>query len=109
MSPSESPVGEMAKQKRAAAAAPPVSEAVEAKPGSASATTTAPVIVDLGKKKRKVLRALKKGRGKLMSEVLETVQQVEASMGDDAAGKVLVPIVVIYREKKRRSRGFFGG
>ena len=65
----------------------------------------APIIVSLGKKKKKQIKRLKRGKGGTMDEVLDVIDQVQANLGDQAAGKILVPIVVIYRRKQRRYRG----
>ena len=65
---------------------------------------TQPVIIDLGKQKNRTLKNLKKGKGKLWGEVLDVVEEVKDSLGAEADGKVLVPIVMIYLEKPRRKR-----
>lgn len=70
----------------------------------ASTEMTQPVIIDLGKQKNRTLKNLKKGKGKLWGEVLDVVEEVKDSLGAEADGKVLVPIVMIYREKPRRKR-----
>ena len=67
------------------------------------AAVAAPVIVNLGKQRRKRIKQLKRSRGKLMDEVMQTVAQVNSQLGADAAGKVILPVVVIYREKRRAS------
>ena len=69
-----------------------------------STEMTQPVIIDLGKQKPRALKSLKKGEGKLWEEVLEVVEEVKTMLGPDADGKVLVPIVLVYREKSRRRR-----
>jgi len=71
------------------------------------AEVTAPIIVNLGKKKRKVIKRLKRGKGRAMDEVLDVVDQVQANLGAQAEGKVLVPVVIIYRQKQRRFRGLW--
>jgi hypothetical protein len=71
------------------------------------AEVMAPVIVSLGKKKKKQIRRLKRGKGRTMDEVLDVIDQVQANLGDQAAGKILVPVVLIYRQKQRRFRGWF--
>jgi hypothetical protein len=67
----------------------------------------APIIVSLGKKKKKQIKRLKRGKGGTMDEILDVIDQVQANLGEQAAGKILVPIVVIYRQKQRRLRGLF--
>ena len=68
---------------------------------------TAPIIVSLGKKKRKTIKRLKRGKGPAMDEVMDVIDQVQANLGAQADGKILVPVVVIYRQKQRRLRGWF--
>ena len=66
---------------------------------------TQPVIIDLGKQKPKAVKALKEGEGKLWGEVIEVVEEVKDMMGEEAEGKVLIPIVLVYeRMPKRRQR-----
>lgn len=68
-----------------------------------TADVTTPIVISLGKQKRKRLRQLKRGRGKLMDEVMDVVEQVQANLrGTGADGKVVVPVVMVYRQKRRR-------
>jgi hypothetical protein len=71
------------------------------------AEVTAPIIVSLGKKRRKAIKRLKRGKGPAMAEVMDVIDQVQASLGAQAEGRILVPVVVIYRQRQRRSRGWF--
>jgi Family of unknown function (DUF6200) len=70
---------------------------------------TVPVVIDLGKTRRKRIKQLKRGRGKLIDETREVVEDLRASLGPEAAGKELVPVVIVYRKKlkKRRRRSLF--
>ncbi len=61
--------------------------------------TNPPIVIDLGKVKKKRVKALKRGEGKLVNEVQQAVEQVRASLGPSAEGKELVPVVVVYRQK----------
>jgi len=65
---------------------------------------TQPVIIDLGKQRRSALKDLKRGEGKLWDEVFEVVDEVKDILGEDADGKVLVPVVMLYQEKTSRRR-----
>ena len=76
---------------------------------SVEVTGIAPVIIDLGKVKKKRIKDLKRGRGRLRSEVAEVLSQVQASLGDDAANKQLIPVVLIYKKKNRRGGSNRGG
>jgi len=69
------------------------------------AIVNAPLILDLGRAKSKDVRDLKRGRGKLLGDVHDAIEEVTASLGDQAEGKQLVPVVLIYRRRARRSRG----
>lgn len=68
------------------------------------AEVTAPIIVDLGKQRRRRIKRLKKGRGKLWDEVADVLAEIEDSLGEEAEGKVLVPVVLVYGKKDRKSR-----
>lgn len=70
-------------------------------------TISSPVVVNLGKVRKKRIRQLKKGRGKLMNDVGDAVAEVVDGLGEDLKGKEVVPVVIVYREKrkKRRRRG----
>ncbi len=70
-------------------------------------TVSTPIIISLGKKKKKTIKRLKRGKGPAMSEVNEVIAQVQANLGDHADGKMIVPVVIIYKEKLRRSRSPF--
>lgn len=67
--------------------------------------TVTPIVIDLGKKKQKQVRDLKRGQGKLMDEVAEVLERVRAELGPGADGRQLVPVVMIYRKKERRRGG----
>src|SRR5215475_5410502 len=70
-------------------------------------TEIPPVVLDLGRTKRKLLRALKKGEGELMEEVAAAVEAVRENLGAEVEGKVLTPVVIIYERRVRRQTGFF--
>jgi hypothetical protein len=72
-----------------------------------SAEVTAPIIVSLGRKRKKAIKRLKRGKGPAMAEVLDVIDQVQTSLGAQAEGKILVPVVIIYRQRQRRLRGWF--
>lgn len=74
----------------------------------AAEDVAAPVFVELGKKRRKQIKKLKKGGGPLYKEVADVIDQVRAELGDDITGKMLLPVVIIYRRKRRRSRTNIG-
>jgi hypothetical protein len=63
-----------------------------------------PVIVEMGKMKRKKFKALKKGKGVLMDEVLDLLEEVAEGLGDDAREKTFVPVVMIYELKPGKKK-----
>ena len=69
----------------------------EASPENSGGRT---LLVDLGKKKRKQVRRLRKGRGKLTSKVNDLIADMTAS-GEISADSDTVIVVV---EKKRSNR-----
>lgn len=63
-----------------------------------------PVIVDLGKIKSSKIKRLKKGKGPLVDELFDVMDDVAEALGDEFEGKTLVPVVMVY-EKKRKKGG----
>lgn len=60
-----------------------------------------PVIYDLGSRKKKYIRRLKNGRGELMAEVALAVEQVRANLPDDQQDKNILPVIFIYKKKRK--------
>jgi hypothetical protein len=61
------------------------------------------IVIDLGKVRSKVVRDFKRGRGgKLALEVEQVGAEARQRLGEDAAKKELVPIVLVYRKKEKR-------
>ena len=63
-----------------------------------------PIIVDLGKQKSKKVKDLKKGEGELWDEVMDVVDEAKEMLGEDADGKVLIPVIILYEKKPKRTR-----
>lgn len=63
-----------------------------------------PVVIDLGRTKKKLVKALKAGEGDLVNEITEAVATVTSGLGTQLAGKAVLPIVLIY-EKRPRKKG----
>jgi hypothetical protein len=69
-----------------------------------------PVVIDAGKVRQKRIKELKRGQGKLAIEVAEAVEHVRRGLGAEAAGKQIVPVVVVYRRRRsKRSTGSLSG
>jgi hypothetical protein len=58
-----------------------------------------PVVVDLGRKKRKQIKKLRRGTGPLMDDLQELIEKLRAS-GHLAAGAT--PVVMVVKQKPRR-------
>jgi uncharacterized protein DUF6200 len=71
--------------------------ATETKPSS----THNPLIVDLGKKRRKQIKQLRKGRGKLFDKVNSTLQELKTASTISASAE---PVVIIVQEKRRKTK-----
>jgi hypothetical protein len=65
-----------------------------------------PVIIDLGKQRRKRIKDLRRGTGRLADEINNCVEELKAT-GTLAAGAQTV--VVVVREKRRRISGLIPG
>ena len=57
----------------------------------------APIVVDLGKKRRKAVKKLRGGTGKLMDQVNETLQELR-NAGTIAA--TAQPVIIVVRERR---------
>ena len=66
-----------------------------------------PIVLDLGKVKRKQIKRLKQGTGPLLDEVHEAIASVRDELADEAEGKELVPVVLLYERKRKKKKGFF--
>lgn len=68
--------------------------------------TNATVIVvrDLGSRKKKPIQDLKNGKGKLLAEVEDAVDEARAALPPADKNKTLVPVVIVYREKRKKRR-----
>jgi hypothetical protein len=65
-----------------------------------TADKDAPIILDLGKKSRKQVRRLRKGRGKLMDRVASVIDDLKKD-GSIASGAQ--PVIIVIRQKPRRT------
>ena len=81
----------------------------ETQSGEQEFDVTEPIVIDLGKQKRKRIKSLLKGRGKLWLEVEGVIEEVNELLEDELDGKTIVPLVLVYRRKPKRRRigGFF--
>ena len=69
-----------------------------------TAGTLDPIVVDLGKVKKKDVKALEEGHGVLLDEVASVVAQVRDGLGSEGDGKTILPVVVLYRRRPKRRK-----
>ena len=58
----------------------------------------APLIVDMGKKRKKQINQLREGRGKLMDKVTDLLEELRAGGSISATAQ---PVVIVVQEKKK--------
>lgn len=63
-----------------------------------------PIIIDLGKLGPKKVKQLKKGQGPYQDEVLPAIEKVGAELQKETEGKEILPVVVLYRKKGKRTK-----
>ena len=64
----------------------------------------APIVMDLGKTKKKKIKRLKRGRGALLDDVHQAISMVKSRQGEALKGKACVPIVLVYKKKKKKRK-----
>ena len=64
---------------------------------------TAPIVIKLGKASKRRIKLLKQGEGPLVEDVQSALAEVRSQLGKEADDKELVPVVILYRRKKRAS------
>lgn len=77
-----------------------------AEPAAVKADGKPPVVIDLGKHRRKRIKGLRKGTGRLTQEVSECIEELKASGAISANAQ---PVVVVVREKRRRLTSLLPG
>lgn len=69
-----------------------------------SSTKGAPLIVDMGKQRRKLIRQLREGKGKLLDEVNATIQQLKSSGTISASAQ---PVIVLVQAKPKNGKSMW--
>lgn len=75
----------------------------DAAPGSV--TTVEATILNVGKQRKRRIRQLKRGEGRLAQKVDLTLGQVRSMLGAELEGKAVIPVILLYRKKSRGRRG----
>ena len=60
----------------------------------------APVIIDLGKKKKKAVKLLKKGQGRLMDDVRDAIDELSSA---GTVSKDAQPIIIVVESQPKAS------
>ena len=71
--------------------------------GSTASTGAEPIVFDIGKQRRKRIKQLRRGEGKLMNEVQAAIGELRRTGSISGNAQ---PIIIIVREKPRGARGF---
>ena len=80
--------------------AAPSTENTEARKASSDTSSSpSPLIVDLGKHRRKQIKRLRRGEGKLMDDVNDTLEEMRTAGTLSAASQ---PVVLIVRQRRRK-------
>ncbi|MCI0398649.1 MAG: hypothetical protein L0332_34170 [Chloroflexi bacterium] len=79
-------------------------EKQEEKAEEAADTTevTDPIIIELGRHRKKHIERLKEGKGELWYEVVDVLEEIKEQLGERAAGKIMVPVILVYEKRRRR-------
>jgi len=57
---------------------------------------------NLGRRSRKQVKRLKKGKGKLVPKVAKQIQKAIDELGEQAVGTTILPVVIIVEREARR-------
>ena len=76
----------------------------DAEAGAGQSGTLPLVIIDMGRVRSQKIEDLKDGVGTLIDEIDETLARVQDRYAAELKGKEILPVVLIYKRKTRRSR-----
>ncbi len=60
-----------------------------------------PVVVDLGAVKKKHIKRLRRGEGKLLPQIDEVLAVLKEELSDELGDRQLVPVVLVYEQKDK--------
>jgi len=66
----------------------------------------APVVLDLGKHRRKRVKQLRRGEGKLMTDILDALDELKLAGTLNASAQ---PVVIVVQEKRRKMKSLLSG
>ena len=70
-------------------------------PGSSATTRNAPVVLDLGRRRRKLIRQLRRGEGKLLDDINGAVEELRTAGTLSASSQ---PVIVVVQQKRKKNR-----
>ncbi len=70
----------------------------------AKSNVPSPVVLDLGKKRRKQIRQLRRGEGRLMDEINGCIEELRTAGTIGAASQ---PVVIVVQQKRRKTKSLF--
>ena len=77
-----------------------MSAPVEANKIAHAAADGAPIVVDIGKKSKKQIKQLRKGRGKLLGEIDDLIEELRTAGSISASAQ---PVIIVVKEKRKAS------
>lgn len=78
----------------------------EPRPATASTGDPTPIVLDLGKQRRKRVKELRRGEGKLMAEIIDALEELKLA-GTLAASAQ--PVVIVVQQKRRKMKSLLPG
>ena len=73
------------------------------KDSAKTADRLSPIVLDLGKHKRKSVKRLRNGKGKLVDEAMESIEELQRVGTIPQSAQ---PIIIVVREKSKSNRLF---
>lgn len=64
----------------------------------------APIVIEVGKTNRRQIRQLGQGCGKLTADIQDAIADVSSTLGDRSDDAQLIPVVLVYRKKRKKGR-----
>jgi hypothetical protein len=78
----------------------------EPRPATTAAGEPTPIVLDLGKQRRKRVKELRRGEGKLMAEIIDALEELKLA-GTLAASAQ--PVVIVVQQKRRKMKSLLPG
>ena len=66
----------------------------------------APVVLDLGKHRRKRVKQLRRGEGKLMTDILDAIEELKLAGTLTATAQ---PVVIVVQQRRRKMKSLIPG